>query len=78
MVAGLWAHGAREFADQAYLFLRLPQAGLIPTVEGYLEIVARMAEMNHDLTATWIQAASARFRTVGEQVPHRPEAHVSR
>ena len=66
-VAGFWAQGARMLIDQAYMFPRLPQ-GLIPAVERYLEFVQRMAELNRDLTVTWVQAASALSGVAGEQV----------
>lgn len=59
--ADLWVQAVRTLADQAYLFLRLPQAGLIPAVEGYFEIVQRTAEMNRDLTLKWAETASAQF-----------------
>jgi RimJ/RimL family protein N-acetyltransferase len=70
-VADLWAQGAQEFADQAYLLLRLPQVGLIPAVEGCLEFVARMADISRDLTVKWMQAASEQFRPADEQGPRR-------
>ena len=71
-VAGFWAQGARMLIDQAYMFPRLPQAGLIPAVERYLEFVQRMAELNRDLTVTWVQAASALSGVAGGQAPAEP------
>jgi hypothetical protein len=50
------------------MFPRLPQAGLIPAVERYLEFLQRMAELNRDLTVKWVQAASALSGVAGEQV----------
>ena len=68
-VADFWAQGARKLIDQTYMFPLLPKAGLIPAVERYLEFVQRMAEMNRDLTVTWVQAASALSGVAGEQAP---------
>jgi hypothetical protein len=53
----------------SYLFSQLPQAGLIPSVERYLEFVQQMAEMNRDLTVKWVEAASALSGVACEQVP---------
>ena len=68
-VAGFWAQGARKLIDQTYVVPRLPQAGLIPAVECCFEFVQRMAELNRDLTVTWVQAASALSGVAGEQAP---------
>lgn len=68
-VAGFWTQGARKLIDQTYMLPQLPQAGLIPAVERYFEFVQRMAELNRDLTVTWVQAASALSGVAGEQVP---------
>jgi hypothetical protein len=54
--------------DQTYSFAQLPQAGLIPAVERYLEFTRRMVELNRDLTVKWAQAASALSGVAGEQV----------
>jgi len=56
-VVGLRAPGAQEFAEQAYVLLQLPQASLVTAVKGYLEFIARIAEVNRDLTVQWIRAA---------------------
>ena len=77
-VAGFWAQGARKLIDQTYMFPRLPQAGLIPAVERYLEFLQRMAELNRDLTVKWVQAASALSGVAGEQVLVEPAAEVVR
>ena len=77
-VAGFWAQGARKLIDQTYMFPQLPQAGLIPAVERYLEFVQRMAELNRDLTVTWVQAASALSGVAGEQVPAEPAGDLVR
>jgi RimJ/RimL family protein N-acetyltransferase len=66
-VVGLWAQGARKVADQTYLFTWLPQADLIPAMEGYFELVQRMMEMNRDLTVKWVEVASARLGVVRKQ-----------
>jgi len=77
-VAGFWAQGARKLIDQTYMFPRLPQAGLIPAVERYFEFMQRMAEMNRDLTVTWVQAASALSGLSWEQAPAEPGGDVVR
>ena len=77
-VADFWARSVRKLLDQAYLFSRLPQAGLIPAVERYLEFVQQMAEMNRDLTVKWVQTASALSGAAGEQVPAEPAGDVVR
>ena len=77
-VADFWAQGARKLIGQAYMFPPLPQAGLIPAVERYLEFVQRMAEMNRDLAVKWVQAASALSGVAGEQVPAEPAGDVVR
>jgi len=77
-VAGFWAQGARKLMDQTYLFPRLPHAGLLPAVERYFEFVQRMTQMNRDLTARWVQAASALSGVAGEQVPVEPAGDVVR
>ena len=77
-VADLWAQGARKLIDQTYMFPQLPQAGLIPAVERCFEFVLQMAEMNRDLTVTWVQAASALSGVAGEQVPAEPAGDVVR
>jgi RimJ/RimL family protein N-acetyltransferase len=56
-VVGLRAPGAQEFAEQAYVLLQLPQASLVTAVKGYLEFIARIADVNRDLTVQWIRAA---------------------
>ena len=76
--ADFWAQGARKLIDQTYMFPPLPQAGLIPAVERYLEFVQRMAEMNRDLTVKWVQAASALSGVASEQVPAEPAGDVVR
>ena len=75
-VAGFWAQGARKLIDQTYMLPQLPQAGLIPAVERYLEFVQRMAEMNRDLTVTWVQAASALSGVACAQAPAEPAEEV--
>ena len=77
-VADLWAQGARKLIDQTYMFPQLPQAGLTPAVERCFEFVLQMAEMNRDLTVTWVQAASALSGVAGEQVPAEPAGDVVR
>ena len=77
-VADFWAQGARKLIDQTYMFPQLPQAGLIPAVERYFEFVQRMAEMNRDLTVTWVQAASALSGVACEQAPAEPAGDVVR
>ena len=77
-VADLWAQGARKLIDQTYMFPQLPQAGLIPAVERCFEFVLQMAEMNRDLTVTWVQAAIALSGVAGEQVPAEPAGDVVR
>ena len=77
-VTAFWALGARKLIDQTYMFPQLPQAGLIPAVERYLEFVQRMAELNRDLTVKWVQAASALSGVAGEQVPAGPAGDVVR
>jgi len=59
-VADFWAQGARKLIDQVYLFPQLPQVGLIPAVERYLEFVQRMAEMNRDLPLCHVGAGGER------------------
>ena len=76
--ADFWTQGARKLIDQTYMFPPLPQAGLIPAVERYLEFVQRMAEMNRDLTVKWVQAASALSGVACEQVPAEPAGDVVR
>jgi RimJ/RimL family protein N-acetyltransferase len=56
-IADVWAQGARKLADQAFLVLRLRQAGLITAVEGYFKLVQRTMEMNRDLTADAVEVA---------------------
>jgi RimJ/RimL family protein N-acetyltransferase len=58
-IAGLWAHATRNVVDQAVLAFRLPPAGWISAVEGYVEVVQQTADINRDLAARWIQAAAA-------------------
>ena len=77
-VVDFWAQGAREFIDQTYMVPSLPQAGLIPAVERYFELVQRMAEMNRDLTVKWVQAASALSGMACEQAPAEPAGEVVR
>ena len=77
-VADFWTQGARKLIDPTYMVPQLPQAGLIPAVERYLEFVQRMAELNRDLTVTWLQAASALSGVAGEQVPAEPAGDVVR
>ena len=77
-VADLWAQGARKLIDQTYMVPPLPQAGLIPAVERYLEFVQRMAEMNRDLTVKWVQAAGALTGVACEQAPAEPAGDVAR
>ena len=77
-VVGFWTQGAREFIDQACMVPLLPQAGLIPAVERYLEVVQRMAEMNRDLTVKWVQAASALSGVAWEQAPAESAGDVVR
>jgi hypothetical protein len=50
------------------LLPRLPQAGPIPQLKRYFELVQRMVETNHDLTARWAEAASALSGAGREQV----------
>ncbi len=71
-VADIWAHGVRTFIDQAYVFPQLPQADMIPAVEGYAEFVRRMVKMNRDLTVKWAEAASTLTGAVRKQVPAGP------
>ena len=66
--ADLWLEGARKFIDQTYSFPQLPQAGLIPAVERYLEFTRRMIELNRDLTVKWVEAASVLSGVADEQV----------
>jgi hypothetical protein len=66
--ADFWTQAARKFIDQAYLLPRLPQAGPIPAVERYFELVQRMIEMNRDLAVRWAEAASALSGAGREQV----------
>ncbi len=75
-VADFWTQGARKLIDQTYSVPLLSQAGLIPAVERYFELVQRMAEMNRDLTVTWVQAASALSGVAWEQVPAEPAGDV--
>ncbi len=77
-VVGFWAQGARELIDQTYMVPSLPQAGLIPAVERYFELVLRMAEMNRDLTVKWVQAASALSGMACEQAPAELAGEVVR
>ena len=77
-VADLWAQGVRKLIDQTYMVPPLPQAGLIPAVERYLEFVQQMAEMNRDLTVKWVQAASALSGVAWEQAPAEPAGDVVR
>ena len=77
-VAGFFAQGARKLIDQTYMLPQLPQAGLIPAVERYLEFVQRMAEMNRDLTVTWVQAASALSGVACAQAPAEPAGDLVR
>ena len=77
-VTAFWAQGARKLIDQTYMFPQLPQAGLIPAVERSFEFMRRMAEMNRDLTVTWVQAASALSGVAGEQVPAAPAGDIVR
>jgi GNAT superfamily N-acetyltransferase len=65
--ADFWTQGALTFIDRMYVLPQLPQAGLIPAVERYLAFVQQMVEMNRDLTATWVGAASALSRAVWQQ-----------
>ena len=51
---------------------------LIPAVERYFEFVQRMAELNRDLTVTWVQAASALSGVAWEQVPVESAGDVVR
>ncbi len=67
-VTDFWTQAARKFTGQAYLLPRLPQAGPMPAVECYFELVQRMVEMNRDLTARWAEAASALSGAGREQV----------
>ena len=77
-VAGFWAQGARKLIDQTYMLPQLPQAGLIPAVERYVEFVQRMAELNRDLTVKWVQAASALSSVACEQALAEPAGDVVR
>ena len=77
-VAGFWAQGARKLIDQTYTVPLLPQAGLIPAVDRYLKFMQRMAELNRDLTVTWVQAASALSGVAWEQVPVESAGDVVR
>jgi hypothetical protein len=77
-VADLWAQGVRKLIDQAYTVPPLPQAGLIPAVERYLEFVQQMAEMNRDLTVKWLQAASALSGVAWEPAPAEPAGDLAR
>jgi len=76
--ADLWMRGAQKFLDQAYLFPQLPQAGLIPAVQRYLEFTRRLVELNRDLTVNWVEAASALSGAVWEQVPVESAGDVAR
>ena len=71
-VADFWTQGMRKLIDQTYMFPPLPQAGLIPAVERYLEFVQQMAELNRDLTVKWAQAASALSGVAWQQAPAEP------
>jgi hypothetical protein len=64
--------------DQTCMVPPLPQAGLIPAVERYLEFVQQMAEMNRDLTVTWAQAAGALSGVAWEQAAAEPAGDVAR
>ena len=77
-VAGFWTQGARKLIDQTYMVPQLPQAGLIPAVERYFEFMQRMAELNRDLTVTWVQAASALSGVACEQAPAEPAGDLVR
>ncbi len=77
-VADFWTQGARKLIDQTYMVPQLPQAGLIPAVERYFEFVQRMAELNRDLTVTWVQAASALSGVACGQVPAESAGDVVR
>jgi hypothetical protein len=70
--------GVRKLIDQTYMFPPLPQAGLIPAVERYLEFMQRMAEMNWDLTVKWLQAASVLSGVACGQVPVESAGDVVR
>ncbi|SRR5271165_351519 len=63
-VADLWTQGVRKLLDQVYLLPQLPQAGLIPAVQRYLEFTQRVVQMNRDLTSKWVEAVSALSRQV--------------
>ena len=61
--------GVRTFIDRAYVLPQLPQADMIPAVEGYAEFVRRLVKMNRDLTVKWAEAAGALTGAVRKQVP---------
>ena len=77
-VADFWTQGMRKLIDQTYMFPPLPQAGLIPAVERYLEFVQQMAELNRDLTVKWAQAASALSGVAWQQAPAEPAGDLAR
>ena len=77
-VADFWTQGARKLIDQTHMFPQLPHAGLIPAVERYLEFMQRMAELNRDLTVTWVQAASALSGVACGQAPAEPAGDLVR
>jgi GNAT superfamily N-acetyltransferase len=84
--ADLWMRGTRTLLDQAHLFSWLPQAGVIPAAERYLDFTRRLIQLNHDLTVNWVEAASALHGAVWEQAPaesagdvaHEPAALAAR
>ena len=70
-VADFWTQGAWKLIDKTYSFPRLPQPGPFPAVQRYCEFVARILEMNRELTIKWAETASALSAAVHEQVPGR-------
>jgi GNAT superfamily N-acetyltransferase len=77
-VADFWAQGVRTFIDQAYVLPQLPQADMIPAVDGYAEFVRRLVKMNRDLTVKWAEAASALTGAVRKQAPVEPASDLVR
>ena len=75
-VADIWAQGVRTFIDQAYVLPQLPQADMIPAVEGYVELVRRIVKMNRDLTVKWAEAAGALTGAVRKQVRVEPASDL--
>jgi len=61
--SGLPEQGVLDVTVELPAATRLPQAGLVPAVEGYFEFVRQMAAMNRDLTIMWVEAASMPFRS---------------